>query len=381
MSFLSFFDNAKALSLYIHVPFCISKCAYCAFYSRPGCTDGLMDSFTERLLKEISLVNEFIKDKTYETAFIGGGNPGCLGSERLTRIAEAVCRNGRPSEFSVEMNPESLNESFFPLFGKYFTRLSMGVQSLDETALTFLGRNADLKSTKRGLELSRRMKGQTGCTLSYDLITCLGPWHDELSDVKNLVENYHPDHLSVYALTLEEGTPLYNRRPHLPSEDEQYEILGRIWNYLAEKGYEHYEVSNFAKPGFRCRHNCCYWAYEQYLGLGPGAASTAFPEDGSVHRFSFRPDVDSYVSQEPLTGFDREDLSITEAVEELVLMGLRYKGGLDLGRLEMMVGKHVGRGLFDDMEGFRIIRDYLVPDDKGLMVADAAASSILDALY
>ena len=91
--------------------------------------------------------------------------------------------------------------------------------------------------------------------------------------------------------------------------------------------------------------------------------------------------MDSYVSQEPLTGFDREDLSITEAVEELVLMGLRYKGGLDLGRLEMMVGKHVGRGLFDDMEGFRIIRDYLVPDDKGLMVADAAASSILDALY
>ena len=162
--------------------------------------------------------------------------------------------------------------------------------------------------------------------------------------MKALVENYHPDHLSVYALTLEEGTPLHRRKPDLPDEDEQYSILSRVWKYLADQGFEHYEVSNFAKPGFRCRHNCRYWAYEQYLGLGPGAASTAFSKDGSVHRFSFRPDVDSYVSDEPLTGFGREDLSRTEAVEELVLMGLRFKGGLDLARLENMAGKCLDSG-------------------------------------
>ena len=381
MSFLESFDTGKGLSLYIHVPFCISKCAYCAFYSRSGCTDEMMDAYTERLLDEISMVNDYMGGKVYETAFIGGGNPGCLGSERLGRIAQAVCRNGRPSEFSVEMNPESLDESYFPLFGQYFTRLSMGVQSLDETALSFLGRNADKKSTKRGLELSQKLKGQRGCTLSYDLITCLGPWHDELSDVKKLTEEYPSDHLSVYALTLEEGTPLYGRRPHLPSEDEQYEILVGIWNYLPEKGYEHYEVSNFAKEGKRCVHNCRYWAYEQYLGLGPAAASTAFSEDGSVHRFSFSPDVESYVGNECLTGFETEDLSSREAVEELVLMGLRYKGGLDLERLEKMAGKHIDRSIFDGIEGFRIIQSRLVPDDGGLMVADAAASAILDALY
>ena len=316
----------------------------------------------------------------YETAFIGGGNPGCLGAERLSAIAGAVCINGRPSEFSVEMNPESLDEAFFPLFGKCFTRISMGVQSLDEKALSFLGRNADLQSTRRGLELSQKLR-EEGCTVSYDLITCLGEWHDELSDVKALVENYSPDHLSVYALTLEEGTALNRKKPKLPDEDEQYAILNRVWNYLNEQGFEHYEVSNFAKPGFRCRHNCRYWAYEQYLGLGPGAASTAFSEDGSVHRFSFRPDVDSYASQEPLTGFDREDLSSSEAVEELVLMGLRYKGGLDLGRLENMANMHLDSGFLNKVRGFSVSDGRLVPDDEGLMTADAAAEAIIGQLY
>lgn len=340
----------------------------------------MMDSYTERIGREISLVNGIMEGKAYETAFIGGGNPGCLGPERLSAIADAVCVNGRPSEFSVEMNPESLEEGFFPLFEKYFTRLSMGVQSLDEKALSFLGRNAGLKSTRRGLELSQKLR-ETGCTVSYDLITCLGKWHDEISDVKALVENYRPDHLSVYALTLEEGTPLYRRKPDLPDEDEQYSILSRVWKYLAGQGFEHYEVSNFAKPGFRCRHNCRYWAYEQYLGLGPGAASTAFSKDGSVHRFSFRPDVDSYVSNEPLTGFGREDLSRTEAVEELVLMGLRYKGGLDLTRLENMAQKHPDSSILDTIRGFHIADGHLVPDDEGLMTADAAAEAIIGQFY
>ena len=381
MSFLQSFDINKGLSLYIHVPFCISKCAYCAFYSRPGCSDDLMDSYLSRLLKEIGLVNEYMHGRPYGTAFIGGGNPGCLGSERLSEIARAVCRNGRPAEFSVEMNPESLEETFSPLFEKYFTRLSMGVQSLDETALSFLGRNADLKSTRRGLELSQKLKEQTGCTLSYDLITCLGPWHDELEDVRKLTENYPSDHLSVYALTLEEGTPLYSRKPHLPSEDEQYSILSRVWEYLKAKGYEHYEVSNFAKEGKRCAHNCRYWAYEQYLGLGPAAASTAFSEDASVHRFSFSPGVDSYIRTEPLNGFEEESLTSAEAVEELVLMGLRYKGGLDIGRLEMMARKPIDKAVLSGLRGFRIKGNHLVPDDEGLMTADAAASAILDALY
>lgn len=380
MSFLDTFDYNKELSLYIHVPFCLSKCAYCAFYSVPHCSDSIKDAYLKRLLEELDAVNDRMDGRAYKTAFIGGGNPGCLGPERLEKIAKAVCANGRPSEFSVEMNPESLTIAFFPLFANFFTRLSMGVQSMDQKALSFLGRNADLEKTRRGLSLSQRLKTETGCALSYDLITCLGSWHDELSDVKAILSEYPCDHLSVYALTLEEGTPLYRRNPDLPDSDQQYEILKNVWDYLKSEGYEHYEVSNFAKPGFRCEHNCRYWGYRQYLGLGPGAASTAFSENGDVTRFSYPHDIAAYTAAEPLAGFETERLTAFEASEELVFMGLRFKGGLDLDRLKAMSGKDLPATVLENSPGFHVCRGHLVPDEEGLMLSDAEASTIIDTL-
>ncbi|MBP5163622.1 MAG: coproporphyrinogen III oxidase family protein [Spirochaetales bacterium] len=384
-SFLDSFDFSKDLSLYIHVPFCISKCDYCAFYSVPCLSDEALDAYTARLVAEIEEVCSRMEGRPFTTAFIGGGNPGCLGAERLGRIVRSVCANGRPSEFSTEMNPESLSESFFSLFDGGLTRLSMGVQSLDPEALRFLGRNADLERTRRGLELSQKLKSVSGCTLSYDLITCLGDWHDELSDVENITSFYPSDHLSVYALTLEEGTPLYRRKPDLPDSDRQYEILKGIWELLEGKGFEHYEVSNFARAGFRCEHNCRYWAYRQYLGLGPGAASTAFAPDGRVSRLGFGASAAGYIGSGLFAGFEKEVLSDKEACEELVLMGMRYKGGLDLSRVEEFSGVSVERaidpGLVGSLGGFRLEGGFLVPDDDGLMVADSAASTLLDRLY
>ncbi|MBR2282517.1 MAG: coproporphyrinogen III oxidase family protein [Spirochaetales bacterium] len=381
-SFLEAFDFSKETSLYIHVPFCTSKCSYCAFYSVPCTNDAerrqaQMMSYVDRLLSEIGAVNARMDHRPYRTAFIGGGNPGCLGPELLGRVAEAVCANGRPEEFSVEMNPESLSEGHFPLFGRFFTRLSMGVQSLDQRALRFLGRNADMEQTRRGLELSQRLRSATGCTLSYDLITCLGSWHDELADVREITERYPSDHLSVYALTLEEGTPLYRMDPELPDSEGQFEILSRIWELLERRGFEHYEVSNFAKPGHRCIHNCRYWDYRQYVGLGPGAASTAFDSLNSVTRFNFRPDVAAYCAEGPFQGVETERLDRKEALEELVLMGLRYKGGLDTERVEELSGRALDFGGMA-LEGYHLEGKRLVPDDTGLMTADAAASRVMD---
>ena len=379
-SFLTSFDFSTDTSLYIHVPFCISKCAYCAFYSVPGCSGDEMDAYTDRVVREIQAVNTDMEGKAYSTAFIGGGNPGCLGPERLSMIARAVCDNGRPAEFSTEMNPETLTEEFFPLFGKCFTRLSMGVQSLDSKALEFLGRNSDLKSTERGLELSQSLHEKYGTDLSYDLITCLGIRHDELSDVKRLVDYYPSDHLSVYALTLEENTPLFRRRPDLPDEDAQYAVLKRIWDYLEGCGYEHYEVSNFARRGKRCLHNCRYWAYRQYVGLGPAAASTAFAKDGTVSRHLFRPDVKAYVSGGLFSGVETEILTDRQAAEEQILMGLRYKGGLDLGRLSRRMHRDLDPEMLGAIEGFSVNGGFLVPDDEGLMTADSAAMRMADVL-
>ena len=384
-TFLDSFDFSKDLSLYIHVPFCISKCDYCAFYSVPCLSDEALDAYTARLVAEIDAASRRMDGRPFATAFIGGGNPGCLGPVRLGRIVKAVCANGRPSEFSTEMNPESLSEDYFPLFEQWLTRLSMGVQSLDPDALRFLGRNADLERTRRGLELSQKLKSVSGCALSYDLITCLGDWHDEISDVERITTCYPSDHLSVYALTLEEGTPLCRRKPDLPDSDRQYEILKGIWELLEKKGFEHYEVSNFARAGFRCEHNCRYWAYRQYLGLGPGAASTAFAPDGRVSRISFRPSASDYAGGGLFDGFEKEVLSDKEACEELVLMGMRYKGGLDLSRVEEFSGVSVERaidsGFVGSLGGFRLEGRFLVPDDDGLMLADSAASTLLDRLY
>ena len=383
-SFLNSFDFSKDLSLYIHVPFCISKCAYCAFYSVAGCTDELMDAYMQRLMTEINAVNERMEGRPYATAFIGGGNPGCLGPGRLGRIAEAVCANGRPAEFSTEMNPESLTRESFPLFKQYFTRISMGVQSLDPQALKFLGRNTDHEQTVRGMELAQELREESGCSLNYDLITCLGDWHDEMADVRQMVGRYHPDHMSVYALTLEEGTPLALRKPDLPDADAQYGILKGIWSYLAGEGYGHYEVSNFAREGHRCRHNCRYWDYRQYLGLGPGAASTAFDMENNVTRHDFPHSVRAWARGLPFSGAQSEQLSEQEAYEELVLMGLRHKDGLDLDRVAEFIGKSAGPDTVmdaaEDIPGFHIEGRKLVPDEDGLMTADAAALTFLQRL-
>ena len=379
--FLNSFDFSSDTSLYVHVPFCTSKCSYCAFYSVSGCKDSQMDAYTDKIVSEIESVNERMGNRPYETAFIGGGNPGCLGNKRLRKIAEAICKNGRPKEFSTEMNPESLDESFFPLFESCFTRLSMGVQSLEPKALQFLGRNSDLESTLRGLELSQKLHEKNNTDLSYDLITCLGSWHDELCDIKHIITDYPSDHLSIYALTLEEGTPLYRKKPALPDSDEQYVILSRIWSYLEGQGFEHYEVSNFARNGKRCLHNCRYWAYKQYVGLGPAAASTAFSADNKVTRYVFRPSVSDYVKTGLFEGFEEEKLSEKEAAEEEILMGLRYKGGLDLKRLSKRVHRNIHLSMMTNIEGFSEKDGFLVPDDRGLMVADSVASRIVDALY
>ena len=153
-----------------------------------------------------------------------------------------------------------------------------------------------------------------------------------------------------------------------------------IWDYLEKAGYEHYEVSNFARDGKRCIHNCRYWEYRQYVGLGPGAASTAFSADGDVTRFVFEPSVKAYVSKDVFDGVESEVLSDEEATEELVLMGLRHRGGLDLGRLGVFMHRGLDMNLFEGLAGFRVESGFLVPDDEGLMTADAAAGVLLGRL-
>ncbi len=380
MSFLEKFDYSKRLSLYIHIPFCAKKCDYCAFYSIPKTDMAIKDFYTSQIVREIKQVNRCMNGKPYYTAFIGGGNPGCLGTDNLKKIAKAVCHNGRPVEFTTEMNPESLDSKMTVLFEKYFTRLSMGVQSLDRNALSFLGRNADYEETVRGLDLSQQISLKTGCEINYDMITCLGDFHNSLEDIKQLTSKFPSNHLSVYSLTLEEGTPLYNKKPSLPDEDKQADILQEIWDYLKTIGFEHYEVSNFARNNKKSLHNEVYWDYQQYMGLGCSAASTAF-KNGKATRITIDNSVIDLIKKSSFELANYEELSATEMREEFICMGLRHTSGLDLLRLENEF--KVRRG--DIPNGFSIEDGRLKPNDFGLLTADAAAlyidsnwSSMLD---
>lgn len=372
-TFLDSFDFKRQTSLYLHIPFCLSKCSYCAFYSKPGICSNEIESYVNALVTEIDQTVERLK-KPFYTAFIGGGNPFCLSPDQLEKICTSVCRYGRPLEFTTEMNPESADDRYAYLFKRYFTRLSMGVQSLNSNALNFLGRNASLEQTLKGIEWAKKIENE-GTKVSFDMISCLGSFHDALSDVKNMVENFSPKHLSVYALTMEESTELYRRNVQLPDNDEQATILYGIWNYLKDKGFKHYEVSNFAQNGNESLHNMAYWDYQQYIGLGCAAASTGI-KNGCYVRYTGERDFAKFASLKEFSCYEKESLSELEAFEEFVLMGVRHKKGLSLERLK----KEFGKSLSVIPLGFSEKDGFLFPSDEGLMTSDAAALSIIQAL-
>ncbi|MCR4676844.1 MAG: radical SAM family heme chaperone HemW [Sphaerochaetaceae bacterium] len=369
MDFLSCFDFNRQTSLYIHIPFCKSRCSYCAFYSKAACSREIIADYADKICSEINEITSQT-DKPFYTAFIGGGNPGCLSVEELNRICEAVCKNGRPKEFTCEMNPESLTEGHFQLFDKYLTRLSMGIQSLDEKALYFLGRNCTLETELKGINLARELRRKTSAQINFDIICCLPNGHDSLEDVRKIC-SYRPDHISLYALGIEEGTALYNKGVKPMADDEEALSLKRIWKELEKQGYRHYEVSNFCLEGKESLHNSVYWDYEQYIGLGCSAASTGF-RGGKVYRCEDSSQVGEFISKDKLSSYGITEVTEEEQILELIMLSLRHSKGLDLRRLK----EDYGRKTAEIPEGFSVKGDFLVPSEDGLLIADAAALSV-----
>lgn len=368
MTFSDCLDYDKPLSLYVHIPFCRKKCSYCGFFSEASCNNETIENYVNRIVSEITEITSKMNKKPFYTAFIGGGNPGILSVEQLTKIADTVCKNGRPVEFTVEMNPENLSENHFFLFDSYFTRLSMGIQSFSNEALKFLGRNSSLNDTLQGIYVSQKLKKQTGIMLNYDLITCLPQWHNSKEDLLTLLKNYSCDHISLYSLTAEENTPLYKHRSILPNSDEQADILCNLWNLLQDYGFKQYEVSNFAKDNKISIHNSVYWNYQQYIGIGAGAASTGF-----VNSKTYR--IEGSHNNRFWT-YNIQELSLQESMEEFIIMGLRHSAGLNLTRLKSSYNKEIK----SIPSGFFIQNEYLKPTSSGLLTADSAALQICSEL-
>jgi oxygen-independent coproporphyrinogen-3 oxidase len=273
--------------------------------------------------------------KPFDTIFFGGGNPGCLSFLQLEKLLKASQLFGKSNECTIEMNPESFSLDFFPLFEqKLVTRLSMGIQSMQDKTLKTLGRNSSVSDNLKGISLAKQVHRLYGTDLSFDLMTCIPDQtiEDALSDIDKVVSLGDPGHLSLYCLTIEEGTELSDsvdsKKTTVLSDDGQEEMLTACWKHLASLGYRHYEISNFERNGNRCLHNLRYWDLASYLGLGSSAASTLIAQD-AVLSITQDQNLKTYSESEIFSGYTQERLTKSEYLEEFLMMALRTDEGIE----------------------------------------------------
>ena len=384
----------EAAGLYVHIPFCSAICPYCDFaVARGGEADR--ERFVEALVGEIGLLGSSgheggidaarsFESARFDTVYIGGGTPSALSAEQLGAIRRrlvATVAIDPEAEWTIEVNPEDASvEGLAGWRGLGFDRISLGVQSLDDRALRFLGRRHDAAAARVSVERAREAGFRS---VSVDLIYSLpgfdgGWWLRTLDEVAAL----GPDHISCYELTIHDGTPFGRRRDagrlRETGEDERAANFVATHRRLAELGYDGYEVSNFARgEGHRSRHNRKYWRHRPYLGLGPSSHSFA----GRSRWWNVAPWKDwsaAVVSGEsPVAG--REELTDGQLLLEAVMMGLRQRSGIDCAALERRFGIDPSAGNAGQIEAWekagwlRVVGRRLTPTLEGMARADRLA--------
>ena len=326
----------KPLGLYIHIPFCKSKCIYCDFYSLPRAEDR-MDRYVSALCRQLAEIAQWTTAHTVDSVYLGGGTPSYLGEKRLRQILKTVKKHyrlSRDAEITLEANPDSAGDwrALRALRRAGVNRLSLGVQSADDGMLRTLGRPHTFAQAEEAAAAARRARIKS---LSLDLIyglpgQDLAGWRDTLERAAAL----EPDHLSCYGLKVEEGTPLWEMRDSadLPGDDEQADMYLWAVERLGALGYEQYEISNFARPGFASRHNLKYWYLEEYAGFGPGAHSDL----GDV-RYAYIRDLDAYCLGVEAQGdilSENERIPPRERDVEYLMLGLRLAKGVSRQEFE-----------------------------------------------
>lgn len=353
--------------LYIHFPFCASKCAYCDFTSYAGCDEALVFSYLTALKREITFAGERFPNARIDTVYLGGGTPSLLSPRRIENLFAHIAKSFRgysPGEVSAEVNPDSATEDRLAAFAAAgVNRLSMGVQSFSDDNLRRTGRIHTADGAREAVARAKKYFDN----ISLDFI--IGLPYDTASIVKSELDEAGGlvSHVSVYELTLEEGTPLARDAEEgkvwLPDDDETAEYLEIAVDTLAEHGLERYEVSNFARRGAECRHNCGYWTREEYIGLGAGAHSLVkSAADGSPLsaeiRFASPKDVNAYIGGvncvETFDDVPRVEMSVLSESEiraEEIMLGLRTREGIceellagwDTSRVESFLTRENGR--------------------------------------
>lgn len=320
------------LELYVHIPFCVRKCQYCDFLSGPS-DEETKDRYIEALLKEIRAA-EHTEDYEIVSVFIGGGTPSALKAEAIASIMRTLqeqfffCED---AEVTIEANPGTVDLEKLTIYRNVgINRLSLGLQSTDAEELKLLGRIHSYEEFLKSYEWAREAGFSN---INIDLMFAIPgqtgeAWRQHLYQVAEL----NPEHISAYSLIIEEGTPFAEQNLDLPDEDTEYQMYEDTAEILERYGYRQYEISNYAKQGYMCRHNAGYWQRREYLGFGLGASSLY----GGM-RFSNTHQMQEYLKESRNPDQIRKDVTVlsrNERIEEFMFLGFRMTEGISEKKFE-----------------------------------------------
>jgi oxygen-independent coproporphyrinogen-3 oxidase len=285
----------KKIPLYIHIPFCRSKCSYCAFYSCINHTSVLEDEFINQLLSQIKYYMYLTGSDSLKTVYIGGGTPSVISQKNMIRLFELLKTyiKDEVEEFTMECNPEDISFDLIRLLNNSpVNRISLGVQSFNNNVLKKSGRISDEKVIARAIEIINKFwVGR----FSIDVITGL-PGQTISGQKEDIIKtvNSGVDHISCYSLIIEENTPLFENQDIIPDPDDEDHMWTLCNEYLNSRGFSHYEISNYSKTGYESIHNMQYWKMNEYIGCGPGAVSMIY--QNGIKRISNPHDIDLYTN-------------------------------------------------------------------------------------
>ncbi len=371
------------MQLYVHIPFCKSKCAYCDFTSYPNCEDKTILRYLTTLIDEIKLASKAYKSTKISTIYIGGGTPSLLSASQIAPLFCTIRQSfdlSEIEEYTIECNPESLQEEKLDFYKQAgINRLSIGVQSLSDDNLRDISRVHNAQIALEKLALAKKYFDNLSC----DLI--LGLPHDNEEIVRGEIATLAPlvKHLSMYELILEEGTPLFDKvkksQIKVANDDEVATLFEIAIDEAKRWGFARYEVSNFAKEGYHSRHNFGYWTRVEYLGLG-AAASSFYTHDKKQIRVSNFKSLSEYESaicsarDKSYFDIERDESVILDEKDvknEQIMLGLRTSQGVEKSLLDDRISPLLQQFFVDD--GKRVALN-----DKGLAVMNSIVCELLD---
>jgi putative oxygen-independent coproporphyrinogen III oxidase len=376
------------LGLYVHWPFCAAKCPYCDFNSHVRHVPVDQGEFLRAYLNEIEYLADLCPARTVTSIFFGGGTPSLMEPATVAGIVEAAARAwaiAADAEITLEANPNSADaERFAGYRDAGVNRLSLGVQSLDDRQLKFLGRLHSADEAREAILLARG----TFSRMSFDMIYArpgqtLPEWRDELEKVLEL----SVDHLSLYQLTIESGTPFFELqargRLKIPDPELAADMYEMTAEMAAAAGLPAYEISNHAAPGAQCRHNLTYWRYGEYAGIGPGAHGRLRIDGARVATAALaKPEAWWQAAMSGGHGYEIIETLLPEsAADEMLLMGLRLREGLSLERYENAAGRPLDRTRIEFLESQGFVEHlasngHLRATPRGFLVLDAVIADL-----